>query len=176
MEPVVDLVGDEIVVVVERGPHRQAFDVHGLDREADAEVEDDREHDDLGELAQQRRGGRCCGGGGASRLLLGGRHESYETSLAQTRSSSSRLEYRTSSWPRLRLPVSLIGSPSEDSMSAASARRSVAESGRRTRLGRYVLTQFSAWRTERCRAITTFRPCSCASWDSSAMRARPCPA
>ena len=92
VQPVVDLVRDQVVVVVQRREHRQTFDVHRLDGEADPEVEDHREDDDLGDLSQQRRGRGTFLWGGASRLLVLGRHACYETSLAQTRSSSSRLE------------------------------------------------------------------------------------
>ena len=53
MNPVVDLVGDQVVVVFEGREHRKAFYMHGLHGEADAEVEDDRKHDDLGQLAEE---------------------------------------------------------------------------------------------------------------------------
>ena len=92
VELVVDLVGDQVVVVVERRVHREPLDVHRLDRKADADVEDDGEDDDLGDLSEQRRSRGPFIWGGASRLLVLGRHACYETSLAQTRSSSSRLE------------------------------------------------------------------------------------
>ena len=81
MEAIVDLVGDQVVVVVEGREHREAFDVHGLDREADAEVKDDGEHEDLGKLAKERSAG--CRAWLVSRHsgLLRGRHEIQETSL-----------------------------------------------------------------------------------------------
>src|SRR5207302_4393303 len=56
MESVVDLVGDQVIVVVQGRPHRKAFDVDRLDREADPDVKDHRKHDDLCNLAQERRG------------------------------------------------------------------------------------------------------------------------
>src|SRR6267143_5439614 len=58
MEPIGDLVGDEVIVVVEGREHRQTFDMHRLHGEADAEVQDDCKYDDLGELTEQRRAGR----------------------------------------------------------------------------------------------------------------------
>src|SRR6266581_1600797 len=48
------LIADKIVVVVEGREHRKAFDVHCLHRKADAEIQDDRQHDDLRQLAQER--------------------------------------------------------------------------------------------------------------------------
>ena len=81
MEAIVDLVGDQVVVVVESGEHREAFDVHGLHREADAEVQDDGEHDDLGQLAKERSAGCRAWLVGRYSGVLRGRHEIQETSL-----------------------------------------------------------------------------------------------
>ena len=77
VKAVIDLVGDQVIVVVERCEHREPFDVHCLDREADAEVKDDRQHDDFDELAQERTSGRRSGGRGGCRRLRCGGHTYY---------------------------------------------------------------------------------------------------
>ena len=56
VQTVIDLVRDQVIVVVQGREHGEAFDMHRLDGEADPEVEDDGEHDDLEQLAQHGRG------------------------------------------------------------------------------------------------------------------------
>jgi len=74
VQPIVDLVRDQVVVVVQGREHGEAFDMHRLNRKADSEVEDDGENDDLSNLTQEGRGRGAFIWGGASRVFLLGRH------------------------------------------------------------------------------------------------------